>query len=319
MDIPRKHHYLPQFYLERFKITPQKGKYPHIYRVEKTSSPKTTTPAIKDTGCQRDYHTLDYEIQNRHAIESFFSKIEAKQAKLIDCICKSNTITEDQKDTLAEFLSIMRFRVPAHKRYIELSLKNELKSTFKIIMQQGKLSKPPKEIESLIQKEGYDFLDFNISNWKILEYMMQSAFQGEQLLLLRNMKYQLIIAPKGHHFLTGDSPVALYHPNYNSIKPYGVGPAIKGIEITIPLSQEHLVKLTWDGEEGVTTINNDEVGEYNRKTIIMAESQIFASEVNKELIEKISLLHNIKAGYQLDELWYGKGAVNITRFIPVTN
>ncbi len=132
------------------------------------------------------------------------------------------------------------------------------------------------------------------------------------------MKYQLVIAPEECRFHTGDSPVALYHPDYDSIKPYGVGPAIKGIEITIPISKRHLVKLTWDGKEETTIIKKDEAREYNRRTIIMADSQIFASEVNEGLMKSIALFHKIKAGYQLDELWYGKGAVNVTRFIPVT-
>jgi len=77
------------------------------------------------------------------------------------------------------------------------------------------------------------------------------------------------MASKGCVFITGDSPVALYHPDYNSIKPYGVGPAIKGTEITIPISNRHLVKLSWDGNEEEITIEKDAVREYNRRTIIM--------------------------------------------------
>ena len=31
MSDPKKHHYLPQFYLRNFAISPQNGKYPHIW------------------------------------------------------------------------------------------------------------------------------------------------------------------------------------------------------------------------------------------------------------------------------------------------
>ncbi|MHC4462221.1 MAG: DUF4238 domain-containing protein [Planctomycetota bacterium] len=320
MITPKKHHYLPQFYLEHFKISPQGGKYPHIYRIEKSASPKATSPAIKDTGCKRDYHTLDFDNhdKDRRTAENALSKIESDQAHLVDSICENTKIAEDQKSPLAELITTMRFRVPAFKRNIESFLEGIVESTFKILMHQGRLPKPPKVVQDLIEQQGYDFLKANISNWKILQHMFQMAFQSESSRLLEKMKYQLVFAPNAHHFITGDSPVALYHPNYDSIKPYGVGPVFKEIEVTFPISKRLLVKLTWDAEEGVTTAQECEVQEYNRRSIIMADSQIFACEVNPDLLEKVALFHKVEAGYKLDNLWYGKGAAHVCRFIPVT-
>jgi hypothetical protein len=313
MTTPKKHHYLPQFYLERFRIIPQKGKCPHIYRIEKSESPKATSPAIKDTGCETDYHTLDFNNQDkdRQTIEAAFSKIETDQARLVDSICENNNIAEDQKSPLAELITIMRFRIPAFKRFIESFLEGIVESSFKILMHQGKIPNPPKEIED----QGYDF---PISNWKILQFMLQMAFQSENSNVLGKMKYQLVFAANGHHFITGDSPVVLYHPNYDSIKPYGVSLTFKDIEVTFPISKKLLVKLTWDGGEGVTTIQEDEVQEYNRRSIIMADTQIFASELNPGLLEKVALFHKVEAGYKFDNLWNGKGTMHVSRFIPVT-
>ncbi|MCJ7670189.1 MAG: DUF4238 domain-containing protein [Dehalococcoidia bacterium] len=320
MTTSKKHHYLPQFYLERFKIIHQEGKYPHIYRIEKSASPKATSPAIKDTGCKTDYHTLDFNNQDkdRQTVENALSKIETDQAHLVDSICEKNKIAESQKSPLAELITTMRFRVPAFKRYIESFLEGIVESTFKTLMHQDRIPKPPREVEYLIQHQGYDFPKANISNWKILQIMFQMAFQSENSSLLEKMKYQLVFAPDGHHFITGDSPVALYHPNYDSIKPYGVGPAFKEIEVTFPISKRLLVKLTWNGEEGVTTVQEDKVQEHNRRSIIMADSQIFTSEVNPVLLEKVALFHKVEAGYKFDSLWYGEGAAHVSRFIPVT-
>jgi hypothetical protein len=320
MNVPKKHHYLPQFYLNRFKINPQQGKHPHIYRIEKSASPKATYTAIKDTGCKRDYHTLDFDKKDkdRQTAETVLSKIESNQAYLVNSICENKIISEDQKIPLAEFITTMRFRVPAFKRNIESSLEGVVKSTFKILMRQGKLPQPSKEIEGIIKEQGYDFLKVNIANWKILQHMFEMAFQSENSTLLNKMKFQLITAPKGHHFITGDSPVALYHPDYDSIKPYGVGPAFKEIELTFPISNELLIKLSWSGEEGVIKAKENEIQEYNRRTIIMADSEIYSSEQKPDLIKKIVLFHRIEAGYKLDNLWYGEGAAHICRFIPVT-
>jgi len=317
---PKKHHYLPQFYLDRFKIIPQQGKYAHIYRIEKSALPKAMSTAIKDTGCKRDYHTLDFDKKDRdrQTVEKVLSKIESNQAYLISSICENVQISEEYKFPLAEFITTMRFRVPSFKRNIESSLKSVVKSTFKILMHQGKFSQPPRELEAVIQEQGYDFLKVRVSNWKILQHMFEMAFQSENATILEKMKFQLVMAPEGHQFITGDSPVALYHPDYDSIKPYGVGPAFKEVELTLPISKKLLIKLSWDSDEGILNANEKEVHEYNRRTIIMADSTVYASEQRQDLIEKISLYHKIKAGYQTDNLWYGKGAAHIQRLIPVT-
>jgi hypothetical protein len=320
MNIPKKHHFLPQFYLEFFKIVPQTGKYAHIWQTEKSASPKSTKPAIKDTGCKRDYHTLDFQDQDRDrkTIEGMLSILEAEQANLVNKICKTNQVLGDAKFPLAEFITTMRFRVPAFKRHIESTLKGVLQSTFKILMHQGKLPPMPKKLNKLFQEKGYDFLQFNISNWKILQHMLDMAFGSDNSAIMKEMKCQLILAPNGHHFITADSPVAIYHPNYESIRPYGVGPAFKEVEITFPIAKSHLVKLSWHGKDGTFHAGENQMMEYNRRTIIMADKYIYSCESQKHLAKQIALNQNIEAGYQLDNLCYGEGSIHISRFIPVT-
>lgn len=77
MSTPRKHHYLPQFYLEVFKIHPQKGKKPHIWQIEKEGEQKSYSPAVEDTGCMRDYHSIDHNDQepDHKSVESMLSQI----------------------------------------------------------------------------------------------------------------------------------------------------------------------------------------------------------------------------------------------------
>ena len=88
MSTPRKHHYLPQFYLEGFKIEPQTGKKPHIWQIEKSADPAHYSPAIEDTGCIRDYHSLDFEDEepDHKRIEALLSNLEAEQAELVRTI-----------------------------------------------------------------------------------------------------------------------------------------------------------------------------------------------------------------------------------------
>lgn len=234
-------------------------------------------------------------------------------------ICEANQITETNKGPLADFITTMRFRVPAFKRYIESSLKHTVSTTYKILVQQGTFPAPPKKMETLIQDRGYDLVKFEIANWMILQFMLDMSFNSENSAILKAMKYQLFLTPDGHHFITADSPVALYHPHYESVKPYGVGPAFKEVEITFPLAKSHLVKLTWEGKEGTFEAQEDQLLEYNRRTIIMADKYIYSCVPNDYLQEQVTQYHNISAGYKVDNLWYGEGAYKISRFIPVTN
>jgi len=98
MTTPKKHHFLPQFYLEQFKVVPQSGKYSKIWQVEKITSPNPQKASIKDVGCKTDYHTMDLQTKkDRKSIENVFSKLEAKQADIIKEICKTNQISEAAK------------------------------------------------------------------------------------------------------------------------------------------------------------------------------------------------------------------------------
>lgn len=56
---PKKHHYLPQSYLENFKID-NGNKVPQINVIPKNKHPfGSYIAAIKDTGCETDYHTIE--------------------------------------------------------------------------------------------------------------------------------------------------------------------------------------------------------------------------------------------------------------------
>jgi len=50
----------------------------------------------------------------------------------------------------------------------------------------------------------------------------------------------------------------------------------------------------------------------------MAKKYVFTSKTSPYLEKQIVQFHNFQAGYKIDNMWYGKGTVQIIRFIPVT-
>ena len=128
MSIPRKHHYLPQFYLKGFKVYPQKGKKPHIWQIEKSGAQAHYCPAIEDTGCIRDFHTLDFtdEKPDHKSIEARLSKFESEQSALVRTIRETKRIESSQVEPLSAFISLMRYRVPSFADHVETSLHSVL-------------------------------------------------------------------------------------------------------------------------------------------------------------------------------------------------
>ena len=320
MSTPRKHHYLPQFYLEGFKIQPQEGKKPHIWQIEKSGDQAYYSPAIGDTCCIRDYHSLDIEDENpdHKAVETLLSNLEAEQADITRTIQETKCINVAQVEPLSAFISLMRYRVPAFAGHIEKSLQSMVLDTFKIMYQAGAFDAPPPELQAEFDSKGIDdSLHVSISNWKILKHMFEVGLGAESIGLLAEYNYHVYCAKDASFFITSDNPVALYHPEYNKIRPYGVGLAMKGVEVTFPLSSDTLIRAGHELESGTSIASAEEVEEFNRRTIVMSERYVFASAVSLELRQRINELKQVRAGFVFDNLFHGDGSVHISRFIPV--
>lgn len=319
MNIPRKHHYLPQFYLENFKIQPQSGKKPHIWQIEKGREKKHYSPAIESTGCIRDYHSLDYAEGHDHkTIEALLSSVESEQKILVETICSEQRITTDQIRPLSEFISLMRHRVPSFAKHIEIQLKALVLDTMKTLYFTGELPPPPEELKKKFDKVGIDeTVKVDISNWKIISHMFQTGLSEESISLLTRLDFQIYTTHEPHTFVTSDNPVALFYPDYEKIKPYGVGIAFKGAELTLPLSSNILIRVGRDLPRGSVEATVDEVVEFNRRTITMAENYVFANKLTPTLQKQIKSIGNTFAGFKFNNLFHGNGSFFISRFIPV--
>ena len=139
----------------------------------------------------------------------------------------------------------------------------------------------------------------------------------ENISLLTQFNYHVYSAEGSDFFVSSDNPVALFHPNYDKIRPYGVGLATRDIEITLPLSSDTLIRAGRELTPGSSLASTEEVEEFNRRTIVMSESYVFAKNANAQLRSKIGKLKHLSAGFVFDNLFHGDGSVHISRFIPV--
>lgn len=205
--------------------------------------------------------------------------------------------------------------IPAMKSHIETFMREYVRSTGKMLQDLGKMPAPPKGLEEILK---FDNLQINIANWKCLELMFQGADNEEAMACMARMRASIFQAPIGTEFITGDQPVSLFHPTITATDPVGVGIVSDGVEITLPLSKNKLLRLDHEqGPDKEVIATADQMIEFNRRTIVMANRFIYAGYCNDDLVQRVHGEKDSFAGFVFDTLSDGENFMQVHRFIPV--
>lgn len=310
MAEPRKHHYLPQFYLRGFSANGRS-----IFQIEKRGD-RAYLSSIRDTAAVRDYHDLDtVDAADPGAVEKHLAHVETQLAEGLAATLRSGITTPDIHSLLIQLVALLRVRVPAFKASIEAHLQNVVRSVGLMMERRGEFPPPPKGFEDLLRM---DNLLINISNWKLLETMFTIAADRDVFNILAAMTPTLLRAPGDASFLSCDQPVAIFHPTASPRDAYGIGIAHPGTEISVPLSSRALLLLSWSSDPPVDReAQPDEIAEFNRRTVVMAEALVFAPDASESAIETTRRYGHCSAGMVLDVLDTGHEALHLGRFRPV--
>lgn len=305
MAAPRKHHYLPQFYLKRFSSN---GK--HLYQIEKEGG-NAYGCAITDAAAIRDYHELDYEgVADPQATEKALAAMEGALAETHKSVLTNGVVSREVHADVVALISMLQFRVPAVKRSIEESLRQNVRSSGIVMERAGHMPTPPEGLKDVLQMKN---LVITISNWKILQEMFGLAMDLDNLKLLSAMTPSVLRAPQDSFFFTSDQPVALYNPRAHPNDPYGIGLRHPETEITIPLSTDGLLHLSWRNKPPGRLLSPLEIEEYNRRTAVMADSLVFAPHESPSIVRLVNRYRERSAGMELTVLDAGGRMLHLTR------
>ncbi|MFQ5961837.1 MAG: DUF4238 domain-containing protein [Candidatus Methylomirabilales bacterium] len=310
MSEPRKHHYLPQFYLRGFSANGRS-----IYQIEKPGG-RAYVSSIRDTAAIRDYHELDSPgFEDPNAVEKRLAQVEAQLAEGLARVVQGGIPTPETHSSLMQLVALLRVRVPAFKAHIDTFLQNVVRSMGLMMERKGQVPPIPKGFEDVLRMEN---LEITISNWKCLELIFRIAADRRLFDILAAMRPTILRAPEGAFFLTCDQPVAVFHPTASRTDAYGVGLADPATEVSVPLSSRVLLFLAWATEPAVDRdATVDEVVEFNRRTVIMADSLVFAPEPSDWGVETAARYRHCSAGMVLDFLDAGSEALHLARFRPI--
>ena len=269
MTQPRKHHYLPRFYLRGFSANSRS-----LSQIEKATG-RCVICSLKDVASIRDYFRLEKgTLEDPFELERHLGSIESRLACAMREVFKHGITEETFRVRLAELISLLRLRVPAMRTQIEDYIRQIAKHS-SILLHRTRLVEhaSPSWIESLQN----DKITIKVSNAFCLGIMFKVAYDVDVLQLLSSMRMTLVRTPDDCEYITCDQPVAIFSPA--ATLNHSAGAAIEDCdtEVTLPLSRNMLLKLDWsDGEPLKTTASPEEVDEYNRRTVIMASSYVFS-------------------------------------------
>ncbi len=252
MTTPKRHHYLPQFYLEGFCRDDLLWVYDREEKEFRQQTPQ-------NTAVQKYYYSFENDEGERTAeIEDLLSLIETHTKPIIDKINARESINGSEKETLSIFIGFLYSRIPRFEKHINDNKERIIKHMGKVIFSDekrtehilkkyeqdtGKKTKvTAKELSEFAQSDRYDIEVHRNESLKVM-LSLSTKFAN----YFYQMDWLILYAPTKSSFVTSDDPFTLIPPKelIDNV-PYGI--ATKGTKKFVPFSQHFCLVMFDRGE-----------------------------------------------------------------------
>ncbi|MDE2823084.1 MAG: DUF4238 domain-containing protein [Chloroflexota bacterium] len=208
----RQHHYVPRFYLRRFKSRCRRINLHNIQR-----GLTIVDASIKHECAKPDYYRSD-------RIESALAELERRAAVTIMAMCDSER--EYDPDTLRQFIAVQLLRTPSY--------------TMRTAMTQAKfqelLSGETVDGESMRENlfDAVEATDLPVFNLQMSDDIAEA---------MRDLK-SIVVETATNTFITSDNPAFKYNQYLQKIQDHGTtGLQQTGIQVFLPLSPRHVLVM----------------------------------------------------------------------------
>ena len=206
MSIPRKHHYLPQFYLERWA---RDGEVVRYIRPQGKDGPiECKSKAVKGVAYERDLYQLPdiADAAESQQVElRFFQEVDDRAATALQRLDAGATLDIADRTALVRFMVSLLHRSPSRLDAIRRELAEKREGA------------PFRDLEGAALERALKSMSI-----RLLE-MLVGSDQGPTL-LSRLVPHQIIIGDAGKTLLTSDRPVSvsaqLISPDAFMVLPY---------------------------------------------------------------------------------------------------
>jgi len=251
---PTKQHYVPECYLRGW-VDPKTpaGQEPYVWifnRGEKVGRKKAPSNIFTET----DLYTIRLKTGEKdYSIEETLSNLEGRYANIFrNKIQKHLPLSEEEHITLCVFVAAMLQRTPRYRDNMD-RFHNELIEHTEAMEKSHGID--PKESEKMKEFQK------NSHRMSIVQ-MLPSITE-----MLMPMSIAFLCAQGGSKFVTSDDPCNLFNPDLQFQRFYGPGLGQKHVQLTLPLSPEIALCMSWSPLRGYAEWSNDEVEEMNRMVV----------------------------------------------------
>jgi hypothetical protein len=248
---PTKQHYVPQCYLREWAVPTAKPEdEPFVWIFDKDGKNRRRDK-VKNVLASNDLYTLKIKGQKDYRIEETLANLEGRYAEIFrEKIKKHLPLNEEEQIVLCAFVSVMLQRTLRHKDNLEKFLDELISRTEAMEKSHGIASKKSDEIKRY--KE-------NVHKIGVFQNLPDITE------LLVKMSIGFLCAEKGSFYITSDDPCNLFNPDLQWQRFYSPGLAQEKIEVTLPLSPEITLILSWSNLRGYIIWEKDRVEDMNRR------------------------------------------------------
>jgi hypothetical protein len=308
MSVPKRHHYLPQFYLKGFC----RGDHLWVYD-RKENTVRKQTPA--NTAIQTNYYTLEDEDGNRNtAIELMLAEIEGEAKPVIDKAALRQGLSDDDKQILSVFLAFLMNRVPDFEKSVNHMEASVLDRLNDIIFQDEEHA-----ARAIAQYEGDTGQTIDMTPQQLVDFNKSKAYtihihrnESLRMMLEMSMKmakwfwlmdWMLAHAPNETSFVTSDNPLILAAPEDYKPGFWGVGLLTRGARKVVALTQQVCLVMCDRGDKiAHIDISRDDVRKVNLGITLRTDRFLIGRDHD--------LVKNLAARARLSE-WERKGRIRI--------
>jgi hypothetical protein len=293
MSNPKRHHYLPEFYLDRFA-----GSGGFLWLFDRSQG-KLRKERPRNTAVIGHYYSFTDEAGERSpAIEQYFSEVERVAKATLDCLESGEEFTRKDRFRLSWFLGYLFCRVPAYER----ALNETITGLVQVVMRKNledpetanSFDLPPKELLKELDSE--DFL-LKVNDNLRLAHVLQ---QGEEIAKKFFFSSWVVArAPARGSFVTCDNPFGLIFPpgTPKSVSTWSWGAFSPEVTRAFPLSSRTCLLMHGMTGSSLDSIELDRDAVREINLAIVTETETYAIARDEDHLRSLALagdLHNPK-------------------------
>lgn len=284
---PRKHHYVPQFYLRGF--AGDKGQL----LVTDRPSEKVFRTNPGNVAAQRDFNTIEVEGTDPQIVEKVLAEFEGKVAPALERIKTAKSLgNAEDRDLLMNLICGLAIRNPRQRATIndfvgDLMQTMLEKSVATKERWDGQVAQMKRDgawdenttisfgdMQKFVKEKNYKLglkQDFNIE--------MEIKQHDHLLEHISARKWQMVIAKKGSGgFVTTDVPVCLRWSDNKDHGMFGPGFGVQNTQVIFPLSSDIALMGSFEGREDSVEVDIFTVGRINSVLISNARNQVYSMD-----------------------------------------